>query len=805
MLRNYFLTAWRNLLRNRIYSLINLLGLATGVACCLLIGIYVWHEYSYDRFHPDLDQLYVVCQESSENPGYRWNNTAPIMGEMLIKDIPEVQEMVRMHSKGGLVRVGEGDQSETYQLDGIQYVDSNFFSLFGFELLEGNPEEVFNQPNQVVLPQSLAQKLYGSEEVIGKHLQVDDRWTLQVSGVMADVPDNSSIDFDMLVSWTTLGSVYGGLNFNSWWWPPTQVYVRLHPQAPLAELNHTRLPDFVAQYREANNTLVPSFQPLADLHLHGVSDTDEGAMRYVSLFSLVAIIILLIACINFMNLSTARSARRAREVGVRKVVGASRGMLIQQFLGESFLVTSMAVLLGLGLAELFIPLFNNLAGMDLSIPWQEGRLWLGILTLTALIGFLAGSYPAVFLSQFRPIQVIKASLNLKVSGSGLRRGLVVAQFVISISLIICTIIIWQQHQYMLTKSLGFDKTQLINVSMKNIQDRHRLEVLEANFEAIPGVERATPASWAGSAWYMIQFPVEVADANGQMQALEWGNIVYTDYDWLQTIGVDLVAGRNFSEEFSTDIDQAFLVNESMLRYLNDSSLIGRNARMYYSEFGEVLYEKKGQIVGVFKDFHTEDLHSEITPLMVALANPSEVGNYLTNVAVRLRPGDHREQLAALQTAWQETFPNQPFDYVFVEDRLREAYEQEEQLGQILTAFTVLAIFIALLGLLGLAAFTAQQRTKEMGVRKILGASKQHILLLLNREFTWLVLIALLLSVPLAFWLMQGWLEEYPYRIEISVLPYAVAGLSALLLTWLTVSIHSLRAAWRNPADALRDE
>lgn len=305
--------------------------------------------------------------------------------------------------------------------------------------------------------------------------------------------------------------------------------------------------------------------------------------------------------------------------------------------------------------------------------------------------------------------------------------------------------------------------------------------------------------------YMIQFPVEVADANGQMQALEWENIVYTDYDWLQTIGVELVAGRNFSEEFSTDIDQAFLVNESMLRYLNDSSLIGRNARMYYSEFGEVLYEKKGQIVGVFKDFHTEDLHSEITPLMVALANPSEVGNYLTNVAVRLRPGDHREQLAALQTAWQETFPNQPFDYVFVEDRLREAYEQEEQLGQILTSFTVLAIFIALLGLLGLAAFTAQQRTKEMGVRKILGASKQHILLLLNREFTWLVLIALLLSVPLAFWLMQGWLEEYPYRIEISVLPYAVAGLSALLLTWLTVSIHSLRAAWRNPADALRDE
>ncbi len=804
MLRNYFLIAWRNMLRNRVFSLINILGLATGVACCLLIAIYVWHEYSYDRFHPDLDQLYWVCQENAESPGYRWSNSAPIMGEMLIRDIPEVESMLRLHYKGGLVHT-QDNQEEAFQVDEIAYVDSNFFQFLGFELLQGDPEQVLHEPNQVVITQSLARKLFDQEDAVGQILTVEDKYSYQVSGIMADVPDNSSLELSLLVSWNTLDMVYGNDITDSWWWPPTNVLVRLTPEADLASLNGGRLADFVQQYREADNHIFPHFRAFKDIRLYGFSEEGEGVAEYVSLFSIVALIILLIACINFMNLSTARSAGRAREVGVRKVVGANRSMLIQQFMGESFLITSISVFLGLGMAELLMPVFNQLANLSLSIPWGHPLLWLGVLSLALLVGVLSGSYPAVFLAQFRPVQVLKASLNLKVGGSRMRQGLVVSQFVIGITLIICTLMIWRQHQYMMKKSLGFDRELLLNISVKNNQDRYKLDVLEAQLEKIPFVERATPTSWAGYAQYMINFPVQVENQKQEMQDQEGINIIYTDYDWLQTVGGKIIQGRNFSEEFGTDQEQAFLVNRAMLKRLNDTSLLDRRARLYYTEYGKVLYEKKGKIVGVIEDFHTQNLRSEIAPMIVGLAKDFEQGFYFSNVAVRLSPGDHREQVKAIEMAWQESFPNRPFEYEFVEEAISEAYQQEAELGRILTAFTCLAIFIALLGLLGLAAFTAQLRTKEIGVRKILGASKQHILYLLNREFTWLVLLALLIALPFAAWLMQGWLEEYPYRAEFSVQPYVLAAAAALGLTWLTVSIHSLRAIYMNPADALRDE
>lgn len=805
MLRNYFLTAWRNLLRNRIYSVINLLGLALGVACCLLISRYVWHEYSYDRFHPDLEQIYIVGQESTENPGRRWNSTAPIMGEMLIKDIPEVESLVRRHRHGGLVSVGEGDQLIKQQIDNIQYVDSNFFELLGFELLRGDPQSVLRGPHQVVMTEHWAKVFFGDQDPIGRLIQVDDKLTYQVTGVAADPPATSSIGFDLLVSWASMASVYGGLDFDSWWWPSTQIVAKLHPQAKVRALNQHRLPEFIAQYREPNNPIIPYLQSLKDLHLYGLSE-GEGSIRYVSLFGLVAIVILLIACVNFMNLATARSARRAREVGVRKAVGASRASLIRQFLGESMLISFLAVLLGLGLAELAMPLFNELSGLALILPWVDPIFWLMLLSLALLLGLLSGSYPALFLSRFQPVDVLKASLNLKVGGSHLRRGLVVSQFVIGLTLIICTVVIWQQHQYMLTKSLGYDRSQLLSLGIKDGKSRDQLDALISELEALPAVKRASAASWSGGSGGLIQFPVEIEGQDGSMTEVDDAKLIYTDFSWLETIGANLMAGRDFAESYGTDAEQAFLVNETMLKAIHDSSLIGRRARAYYTEFGEVLYEKKGRVVGTFQDFHAQTLHEEISPMLVGIASTRmEIGNYLFSVAVRLAPGDHQDQIEQLRRAWQKVYPNQPLEFRFAEDAIQQSYQQEAKLGRILTAFTVIAIVIALLGLLGLAAFTAQQRTKEIGVRKILGASKQHILLLLNREFTGLVLLSLLIAGPLAYWLMQEWLAEYPYRIDMNIWPYLLTGIAGLLLTWLTVSVYSLRAVWMNPADALRDE
>ena len=805
MLRNYFLIAWRNLLRNRVYSLINILGLATGVACCLLIALYVSHEYSYDRFHPEAERIYLVAQQEGDDPQNRFGNTAPIMGDRLQADIPEVEAVMRQSSRGGLVEPVNQPGFTPIRADNVHYVDSNFFQFFGFELLRGDPQTALLDPNQVVLTEKWAQKLFGDADPMGKMIQLDDRYTFQVTGIVEDIPSNTVMGFDMLVSWPTMYEVYHTESFDSWWWPATYTYARLTPNPPLEELNQERLRDFVQVYRSENNKFFPYLRAMPDVHLQGLKP-GEGAMRYVSLFSLVAIILLLIACVNFMNLSTARSARRAREVGVRKAVGASRGNLIRQFLGESFLITFIAVLLGLGLTELLMPIFNDLSGLELSVPWLQPELWLGLLLVTVLVGLVAGSYPAVFLSQFRPVQVLKASLNLKVGGSRLRQGLVVGQFVISITLIISTLIIWRQHQYMLTKSLGYDQSQLLNVQVKNSGNRLRLDVFAEELEALESVASAVPSSWNSSASYPVNFPVQVEQADGNMPQVSGTGIIYTSYDWVQTLGIELKAGRDFSPEFGTDPEQAFLVNEEMLRRVGDTSLVGRKVRASYAEFGEVLYEKIGRVVGTFEDFHVRDLRSEIQPMLVCIAaNQQERANYLMNVAVRLQPGNHREQLAAVEAKWREFFPNQPFEAAFVQDGIEDAYQQEKRLGNVLTAFTVLAIFIALLGLLGLAAFTAQQRTKEIGVRKILGASRQNILLLLNREFTVLVIIALLLSAPLAFWLMQGWLEEYPYRIDFAAWPYLMGGLSALLLSWLIVSGYSLRAVYMNPADALRDE
>jgi putative ABC transport system permease protein len=804
MLRNYFLIAWRNLLRNRVYSLINILGLATGVACCLLIALYVWHEYSYDRFHPEAERIYLVAQQEGEDPEARFGNTAPIMGERLQADLPEVEAIVRQVGNGGLVRALGQAQEDPFRVDGINYVDSNFFQFFNFELLRGDPRTALLAPNQVVLTETWREKLFGEADPMGQMIEVDDRLTYQVAGVVADPPDHSTLQFDLLVSWPTIYAAYRTESFESWWWPATYTYARLTPQAPIAELNQTRLREFVQPYRGENNSFYPHLRRLPDLHLYGLSG--EGAMRYVSLFSIVAVILLLIACVNFMNLSTARSARRAREVGVRKAVGASRGNLIRQFLGESFLITFIAVLLGLALAELLMPVFNELSGLELSLPWLRWQLWLGLLGVVILVGLIAGSYPAIFLSQFRPVQVLKASLNLKVGGSRLRQGLVVSQFVIGITLIISTLIIWRQHQYMLTKSLGYDQSQLLNVEVKKPQSRLRLDVLTTELEAMEEVASAVPASWDGSASYPINFPVQVEQADGRMQRISGTGLVYTSYDWVETLGINLLEGRDFSEEYGTDAEQAFLVNEEMRRRMGDTSLMGRTVRASYAEFGQVLYEKSGRVVGTFEDFHVRDLRNEIQPMVVVIAaTEQEKGNYLGNVSVQLEPGNHREQLAAIKAKWREIFPNQPFEANFAAEKIEDAYRQEERLGNVLTAFTVLAIFIALLGLLGLAAFTAQQRTKEIGVRKILGASKQHILLLLNREFTLLVGVALLISAPLAYWLMQSWLEAYPYRIEFAAWPYLVGGLSALLLSWLIVSGYSLRAVYMNPADALRDE
>ncbi|MFP4089027.1 MAG: ABC transporter permease [Cyclobacteriaceae bacterium] len=805
MIRNYLKIALRNLTKQKLYTSLNILGLSIGIASCLLILLYVHHELSYDAFHTKADRIYRVALNGkiADQEVYTPNTTPPL-AFTLLEEFPEVENAVRLYTYADqqVIRYGETVVSE----EKIFYADSSFFEVFSFPMLEGNPDNALVEPNSLVLTGEMAQKYFGSESALGKTLLLGSKKIPHtVTGIVEDVPGNAHFHFNMLRSMSSLDYSRSEGWFNN----SFITYLLLYKGASVESVS-SKLPGLVEKYVgpeiqqfmglsleefQANGNKYGYFlQPLLDIHLHSdLSDEIEpnGDITYIYIFLAIAFFIILLACINFMNLATARSARRAKEVGVRKTLGSLRRHLVRQFLTESILLSLIATLLALVAAFLLLQPFNILAGKEISrVLFGEPWFILSLLIMTLLVGIAAGSYPAFYLSSFRPVEVLKGKLKAGMKSSGIRNALVVFQFFVSITLIICTLLVYQQLEYTRSKHLGFEKENVLVVKGLGRLPEGQQQVLKQELLAQSQVVSASISN---------NVPPGVNNTTiFRKKGTEEDILISTyhiDHEHLSTMQLNLEKGRNFSRDFPTDT-AAVLINEAAVRAFGFDEALDKEILYFGGPNGETLNLK---VIGVVKDFNYESLRNSIRPLALLL---TESGSYLS---IRLAPGDLSASLSLIEQSWNQFAPAEPFQYTFLDEDFDALFRAEQRLGQVFSVFTGLAILVACLGLLGLAAFTAEQRTKEIGIRKVMGASVPSVILLLSRDFTRLVIISFALAVPLAWYIMHQWLSGFAFRIDIGPGIFLFAGLSALLIAWLTVSWQSARAATADPVKSLRSE
>lgn len=809
MWKNYFKIAWRNLSRNKGFSAINIFGLAIGIATCLVIMLFVVDELSYDRFHEKSDRIVRVLFRGSVQ-GEKMNEASvmPPVAHTLLAEYPEVEEATRMKDYGKpKITYGE----KVFRDNSFAFADSNFFQVFTLPLIKGDPATALTQPNMVVISQTTAQKLFGKKDPIGQVLHFKDfNASLQVSGVMADIPENSHFHFDLLASMAS----FPDANINSWMVSDFHTYLVLPKGYDYKKLE-TKLPQVVqkymgpqlqqamgislAQFREAGNDLGLYLQPLSEIHLHSEARNDlepGGDVRYVYLFGAIALFMLLVACINFMNLSTAGASKRTKEVGVRKVLGSGKTHLVRQFLTESFLLSLLAMALALVLVIVALPFFNQLAGKQLVFNFLSQPLLLpGMLLLTLIVGVVAGSYPAFFLSSFNPVSVLKGIKGIGTSGDknlSLRSGLVVFQFMISIGLIIGTLVVYQQLQYIQNKEVGYEKEQVLILPEVSLLGNN-LEAFRQQLLQDPRVLRVSTSGYLpAGASYNNNFFVNPADEVTQgVKTLRYD----VDEQYISTLGMKILEGRNFSIQYGADSASAIL-NETAAKALGwRKDAIGKVITHYNNEGEKTSY----RIVGIVEDFHFRSLHEPISPLVMVL------GRQEGSVIVKAKTTDMGGLVANIQEEWTKFNAEEPFTYSFLDERFNQTYKAERKMGLILGIFAGLTIFVACLGLFGLALFTAERRTKEIGIRKVLGASVQNVVVLLSKDFIKLVLVALLLASPVAWYFMQHWLQSFAYRIHISWWLFIVAGMGAILIALFTVSFHAIKAAIKNPVKNLRTE
>jgi putative ABC transport system permease protein len=797
MIKNYFKIALRNLWRHRVFSFINILGLSVGMSACLLIYLYVSFELSYDRYHAKGDRIFrVVTNIKTPTDTLDWNSASIPMSPAMKKDFPEVEQFVRLEPNSLLVSRGE----MKFQEDKLAFADSSLFSVFTLPMLKGDPDKALTAPWQIVLTETTAKKYFGNAEPVGQTLYLTgSRLPVTVTGVMKDFPDNSHFKFDILVSmqtWTQ--KLNPGLD-NQWENFNGYAYVLLHDAKDAPGLK-AKLPAFIDRHigkdlKQAQMTFTLDLEPMTSIYLRSKRGAPEsGSLSNIYIFSVIALFILLIASINFINLATARSAERAKEVGIRKVVGADRKQLTGQFLGESVLLCMISFLVAVGLCVLLLPLFNQLSGKTISHGIFEHGSTVGMLLLIAIaIGLFAGIYPAMVLSGFRPIAVLKGSFVTGKKGAFLRKGLVVSQFVISIALITGTLVVYYQLTYMRSQDLGFVKQQqlVLNFDGDSTIQQH-YETFKQQLAAIPNVLSATvsgsiPGQGNPTAYSQLE------NRSGVMQPtnLEMYSI---DYDFVKQYGIKIVAGRAFSTSYPSDSTKSLLVNEatvSTLGFRSPGDIIGKK----FSQWG-----RQGTIVGVVKNFHINGLQGFIKPMSMRI-RPGDFSYATVQVSGKDIPG----VLSAVERLWKHTLPNRPFAYFFADEGFDKQYRSEDRFGQLFLNFAILAIFISCLGLLGLASYSTLQRTKEIGIRKVLGSSVGGIVNLLSKDFLKLVLIAFLIATPLAYLGMHKWLQDFAYRIDLSWWLFALAGALALLIALVTVSFHAVRSAMANPTKSLRTE
>ncbi len=810
MLKNYINIAVRNLFKHKFYSLINILGLSVGLTCFLMIALFVTDELSFDKFHSDADRIYRMDFSGTINGAEFVTALASVpAAETMVREFPEVEDAVRLRTQGNYL-VKKSDGVDSFNEDKVTFADKNFFQFFDFNMTNGNPETCLERPNTLVLSQSLATKIFGNEDPIGKSVVLDNDDSYEVTGVFGDMPANSHFIFNMLISMEGLeeaqGKFWMSFNFNT--------YLKLQEGFDPNELE-AKFPALIEKYigpeieqfmqasleefYEAGNNAGFFLFPLTDIHLKSnkLGDIEPpGSMQYVYIFTAIAMFILILACINFMNLSTARSAGRAKEVGVRKVMGAYKGQLVNQFLSEAFLITFISIVIAYSLSFLVLPLFNQLADKTIAAENLFSMSFITIMiAILFAVGFLAGSYPAFYLSRFRPIETLKGKLNLGLKGGGLRSVLVVLQFSVSIIMIIGTAIVFDQLSYIQNKKLGYSKEQILMIhdpwllgeqseSYKNEAVQHS-SILSGTMSSFLPVETANNNN--------LWFP----GANPTKDESYVFNEFRVDHDYMETLEIEMADGRSFSRDFPSD-STAIVLNEAAVRQLGWEKGVGMTLSNYEGSQEEPIVVVH-KVIGVVKDFHFKSLRDNIEPLVF------ELGRSRGFVSFKISSENIPETIDFLENKWDEFAPGQPFAYSFLDERFNDMYEAEQKLGEIFGVFAFLAIFIACLGLYGLAAFTAEQKRKEIGVRKVLGASITSIVTLLSKEFLKLVAIAIVIASGISFYVMRGWLQEFENRTDINVMVFILAGLAALVIAWVTMSFQSWSAARANPAESLKDE
>jgi putative ABC transport system permease protein len=789
MIRNYLKVAWRNLLRNKGLSFINIFGLSVGMAFVLVIGIWVKYEHNYDRFHSNIDRIAQVRKHTLFN---NEKNTQvavmlPLYDE-LRTNYPEVKRVSRVQPFNSRSLVaGEKKLSK----NGF-YVDPDFLRIFSFPVIKGDKETALNDPNSIVLTQSLAKTLFGEEDPINRIIRYDNTYNLKVTAVVKDCPDNSSIYFDFLAPFEFRVNNFPGVKEARTRWGNNFVMtvVEMKEGAPMSALSK-KIEHLIVQKdpKETNQTLF--LHPLSKWHLYDEFKNwvnTGGRIEFVRLFTIVGIFVLLIACINFMNLATARSEKRAREVGVRKAIGSPRRQLIFQFLSESMLTAFIAFLISLGLIQVLLPILRDLGFYNISFDISDAGLLASIFTVCIITGLVAGSYPAIYLSSFMPVKILKGRISQGKGATIFRKTLVVSQFVISISLITGTIIVFQQVKHATSRSIGYDANNLVTLSGSNDLRKNYTAMKQEllNTGLIEAVSKASSPmtgiynTWDGFSW------------EGQEKRSDIGfDVIMTEYDYEKTSGMKFVAGRPFSREYKTD-SNGMIINQAALRLMGFENPLGKTVKIDDESFA---------IIGVIENMVMNDPFKPVSPA-VMLFRPNNAGNFFIRLKKDASP---QKALAAIQPIVERHNPSLPFEYKFTDEEFDKKFRLEKQVAGLSGIFAGLAIFISCLGLLGLAAFMAERRTKEIGIRKVLGASVSRIWILLSREFVLLVLIASVIASPITYWQMSEWLQKYDYRIEISSWVFIVAGVVALVIALITVSTQAIKAALANPVKSLRTE
>ena len=793
MLKNLIKTAIRNIFKDFGYSSLNILGLTLGIASALFLIIYISNELSYDRYNEKADRIYRVVSHITETDDeFTWIVAQIPFAPQVAADYPEVEQAVRFIDNGR--ELFKYEDKEFYE-EGFFYADSNVFDVFTYQFIEGNPADALMEPNSIVLTQTIAAKYFGKEDPMGKSLVNGDN-SYKVTGVIKDVPHNSHFRFDALISRSSLPAQMGS-------WGNFGVYTYLLLPK---DVNYK---DFEAKIQEMNGKYMASIfekigikieyilNPLTDIHLKSTYQGEPeptGSYAYVIIFAIVALFLILIAAMNYMNLATARSTKRAREVGLRKVVGSHRSSLIFQFITESIVITFISLILSIVLVILLLPQFNQLVGryFDISVLLSPVII-LSVIGIILIVGILGGSYPAFYLSRFNPVTVLKGEVTKGSSGSLFRKVLVVIQFTISIAMIVSTLVVFKQLHYLKTKDLGYDMKNVISLEFTTREMINKYPVLKQAMLENPNViSVGSTGSRVGEGSGKILLNVETSDGMQQRGI----NLAGIDHDFIETLGIKMKEGRDFQEDMPSDTLLGVLINETMAKRLNWKEPLGKKVELQGRNGQDFL---RATVVGVMKDFHQTGMYNEIETLLYFYRKNNRL------VYAKLDDKDIQGTIRFIEQKWNEIFPGQPFSYTFLSDRFNEQFAADEKRGFIFTLFTVLAILIACLGLFGLASYTVEQRTKEIGIRKVVGASEGTIVKLISKEFLILVSISIVIAFPLAFYFMRDWLQQFVYRTNLGLFIFILAGLITIAITFITISLQAWRAANTNPAESLRVE